>query len=95
MSEAVYLTGVESIDEMSTSEALDQFVSTVLATTNVMWAAANFSEVEMSEDIGTVANNLHNEALYLRRRLDRETDKRLEEYKKEHPERFRDEADED
>ncbi len=95
MSEAAYLTGIDSIDEQSTSEALNQFVTNVLSTTNVMWAASSFSEIDMSEDIGQVANNLYNEALYLRRRLDRETTKRLEEYKKEHPERFRDEADED
>ncbi len=80
-------------NEMSTQEALDQFVSHVLATTNVMWAAANFDDVNMSEDIGLVANNLHYEAFYLRRRLDREIDERLEEFEKQHPERLEEEGD--
>ena len=92
MSAAAYLTGIESIDEQSTSEALNQFVTNVLSTTNVMWAASISEDIDLTEDIGMVANNLYNEALYLRRRLDRETGKRLEEYKKEHPERFKDEA---
>ncbi len=85
MSAAVYLTGPESIDEMSTDEALDQFVSNVLVTTNVMWAASYFDDIDMSEDIGLVANNLHIEALYLRRRIDREGNERHEKFKKEHP----------
>ena len=66
MTGAAYLTGVKSIDEEHVNEVIDQFVSQVLATTNVMWAAANFHDVNMSEDIGIVANNLHYEALYLR-----------------------------
>ncbi len=93
MSEAAYLDGDRSVDEMEISEALSNFVSRVLATTNVMWAASNFSEVNMSEDIGLVANNLHNEAFYLRQRLDSEIDKRLEELKKLHPERFKNSED--
>ena len=82
MTEATFLTASESILEVSTQEALDQFVSNVLATTNVMWAAANFGQVNVSEDIGIVANNLHYEALYLRRRLDRECDERMAQIEK-------------
>ncbi len=92
MSAAVYLTGIESIDEMETSEALDNFVSRVLATTNVMWAAANFSEVNMSEDIGKVANDLYSEALYLRRRLDRQLEERMKQIEKDRPELFEEET---
>ena len=72
---------------------LDLFVSNVLATTNIMWAASNFAEVDMSEDIGLVANNLHNEAFSLRQRLDREIEQSLEEFEKQHPERFKNSED--
>ncbi|MCH8853075.1 MAG: hypothetical protein IID41_10545, partial [Planctomycetes bacterium] len=65
---------------------LDQFVTTVLATTNIMWAAANFDEINMEESLGIVADDLHTEALYVRRRLDREAKEHWAKLVKEHPE---------
>ncbi len=95
MTEAAYKTGPDAIDDRDLPDALDSFVSHVLATANVMWAAARFDDVNMSEDLGTVANNLHNEAWSLRKRLDKRLDERMEEIYKDRPELLEEEPSHD
>ena len=40
MSEAKYMTGFDSLEEPSTDDLIDQFVTTVLTTTDLMQMAA-------------------------------------------------------
>ena len=86
MSESANKTVLDETDDRDLYSDLVDFVSHVSATANVMWAAANFDDVNMSEDLGKVANNLHNDAWHLLKRIDRRQDERMEQIYKDRPE---------
>ena len=66
-------------------DALDSFVSHVMATADLIWAASDHDGIG-AESIGKVAYNLSSEAFYLRNRLDKRTEERMEQIYKERPE---------
>ena len=85
MTEAAYKTGPDAIDEMELSDALDSFVSHVMATADLMWAGAEHDGLG-EETLGRVAYNLSTEAWYLRKRLDRQHKEQMEQIYKDRPE---------
>ena len=66
-------------------DALDSFVSHVMATADLIWAASDHDGLS-DDSIGKVAYNLSNEASYLRTRLDRRTEERVAQIYEERPE---------
>ena len=66
-------------------DALDSFVSHVMATADLIWAASGHDGIG-DDSIGKVAYNLSSEASYLRGRLDRQLEERMAQIYKERPE---------
>ncbi len=87
MSEAKYMTGVDSLQVSDTDDLIDQFVTTVLTTADLMQMVAEHDGIQI-EALGRAAADLWSEALYVRRRLDRESEVQVAEFKKTRPELF-------
>ncbi len=85
MTEAAYS---DLMDDGDLTDSLMSFVSHVMATADLIWAASDHDAIN-TDTIGLVAYNLSAEASYMRKRLDRQSDERMEEIEqieKERPE---------
>lgn len=77
------------MDDGDLPDALSSFVSHVMATADLIWAASDHDAIS-TDTIGLVAYNLSAEASYMRNRLDKRLAERMEQIYEERPELLED-----
>ena len=82
MTEAAYS---DLMDDGDLTDSLMSFVSHVMATADLIWAASDHDAIN-TDTIGLVAYNLSAEASYMRHQLNKRSEERMEEIEKERPE---------